>query len=223
MNAFLDVVAIYGGTALPNGTDISSIYGTAAKIGPNKFITAAHVIIESKKHDSFGIVFKYLDENTFRTKDIDNIQLYEEIDIATFECDVPHINTFELEESKLPLLADVETLGFPYGLESEERLINLRAFKGYIVGNHYGFNRLVGSPSISELSFHCPRGLSGAPVFSKQNKIVGVVIGNNITEMTIYTEKEKISENTEHIFEKTESMHLGVMVRSEYLLNNEYT
>jgi V8-like Glu-specific endopeptidase len=223
MNAFLDVVGIYGGKKEPDDTNITAIYGTASKIGNTKFITAAHVIVECMKHDSYGILFKYLDEKNYRTKDIENIQIYEDIDIATFECDVPHINKYELEDQKLPLLADVASLGFPYGLESKEKTINLRAFKGYIVGNHYEFSKLDGNPSISELSFHCPRGLSGAPVFSKRNKIAGIVIGNNITEMTIYSEKEKVSENKEHIYEKFEAMHLGVMVRSEFLIKKGYT
>jgi len=38
---------------------------------------------------------------------------------------------------------------------------------------------------------------------------VGVVVGNNITDMTVYSEKEVDNENST-IYEKTESLHLGV-------------
>lgn len=222
MNAYLQVIGIFGGKPLANDIEISMIYGTASKISETKFITAAHVLVSCMEHESFGVLFKYPDEKIVRIKEIHNVQLYKSTDIATFDCDLPHIYQFQLEENKLPLLADVESLGFPYGLESQDKIINLRAFKGYITGNQNEFTKLDGRPSISELSFHCPRGLSGAPVFSKSNKIAGIVIGNNISEMTIYSEKEKTIDGNEVYYEKTESMHMGVMVRSEFILKMKY-
>ena len=70
-----------------------------------------------------------------------------------------------------------------------------------------------------ELSFPCPRGLSGAPVIRMKpepQRIIGVVLASTITDETVYQEEEKsIEDGTETVFTKTEALHLGLAIRAD--------
>ena len=81
-------------------------------------------------------------------------------------------------------------------------------------------------PRVYELSFQCPRGLSGAPLLLKGNdpSIVGLIISNIVTEIQVSSVKEVITEETENqqtttTTERYESLHLGIAVQSNSLVN----
>jgi hypothetical protein len=117
----------------------------------------------------------------------------------------------------LGLLHDVWSAGYPFALNTETGYFYVRAFRGHIVGEG-AFQDLRGNPGIYELSFHCPRGLSGAPLVSgrdDQQQLVGVVIGNKSTSMTVFrrTETEKEGATVRELIQD-EVMHIGVAIKA---------
>jgi hypothetical protein len=100
-------------------------------------------------------------------------------------------------------------------------MADVRAFKGNIVGGT-PLKHLSAHPPAWEISFPCPRVLSGAPLIRTDpppNEIVGVVLGNKITEMVVYTERETLAEHgRDHTFIKTEALHLGVPIKADAVL-----
>lgn len=115
---------------------------------------------------------------------------------------------------ELPRLETVQTVGFPHGLEPGE--IITRAFRGEIVSGRV-WKRLPASPRVYELSFMCPRSLSGAPLFTTElsPSVVGTINGNVITCITVYSETERhVEDGEETIHEKTEALHLGLAIQS---------
>lgn len=117
------------------------------------------------------------------------------------------------------MLADVQTAGFPYGFDPSRHILTLRAYKGYIVSNGR-FPRLPPIPRCYELSFQAPRGLSGGPLWSSEPvpTLCGVVIGNQSTEMLVFSAREKLSEQTETIVERFEAMQAGIAIQTTALL-----
>jgi hypothetical protein len=73
-----------------------------------------------------------------------------------------------------------------------------RSFKGYIVSTKR-FLRFAAKPWVYELSFACPRGLSGASVITLDGapRVTGVVVGNHSIQMNDFTDREIISTDKE--------------------------
>jgi hypothetical protein len=74
---------------------------------------------------------------------------------------------------------------------------------------------------VYELSFQCPRGISGAPIWTTEGegRAAGVIIGNDIMEMEVYSEKEILKEpHQETILIKTEALHLGIAITPTAIL-----
>jgi hypothetical protein len=116
------------------------------------------------------------------------------------------------------LFDDVRTFGYPYGYDAELGTLNIRAFRGEIVGGT-SLRTLAAQPPVYELSFACPRGLSGAPLAwwdsKPRGQVVGVVLSNTITEMPVFTETETLAEGGQITkLVKTEALHLGLAIRS---------
>ena len=117
------------------------------------------------------------------------------------------------------MLDSIRTAGFPYGLDMAQLKISVRAFAGEIVSTQ-NWSGLSAKPEAYELLFQCPRGLSGAPLWVPLTTpvIVGMIIGNCITEMIIHSEKEESTEDGKTtIYERTESLRLGLAVQTKPL------
>jgi hypothetical protein len=123
---------------------------------------------------------------------------------------------------ELPKLTNVLTLGYPYALDLENRVLNSRAYKGHVVSST-SFRKLKAKPRIYELSFQAPRGLSGAPLLAIDNesKIVGCIIGNESSEMLVFSSREIITEDKESIVERYEALQHGIAFQTESLLKIE--
>jgi len=101
-------------------------------------------------------------------------------------------------------------------------VIAVRAFVGHTVCSRRLF-RLPAAPLIHELSFACPRGLSGAPLWRvslRSATVVGMILANEITEMTVYSEKERLVDpaGTRELV-KTEALHLGLALSAQAIVS----
>lgn len=115
----------------------------------------------------------------------------------------------------LPLLSDVFTSGYPLAIDHNNgiNLISRRALKGYIV--HAGKNiNHSNNTECYELSFYCPPGISGAPLFYTEEDnliyIQGIIVGVSRSENPITQIKE--IENV--IYEKIETTFYGVAINA---------
>ena len=127
---------------------------------------------------------------------VSEIEVLPACDIGLLKASVPDPRTFPWSSGpeELPILADVQIFGYPYALDLAERTLQVRAFKGHIVSVGR-VAALPSRPACYALSFAAPRGLSGAPVLSvgQHLRVEGVVVGNKSTEMTVFTDRERVA------------------------------
>lgn len=205
----------------PNQAKAQAVCGTAFSIGKNVCLTAAHVWANVQQFPIQAViaVTNPLSREGNLVK-IDAGETFTEIDIAVIRVSsVEWPTPLTWSRTPLDLLTDVETFGYPYGFDAESQMFNVRAFRGHVVGGKE-LAHLSGRPAALEVSFACPRGLSGAPlVISSHGAVAGVIVGNDITEMVVYSEKESLAESgRETVLVKTEALHLGVAVTASAIL-----
>jgi hypothetical protein len=91
------------------------------------------------------------------------------------------------------MVETVRATGYPHGLNAASQALGARSFQGEIVADVRRWERLPARPPVYELSFQCPRGLSGAPLLhpvrDKMPTVAGVILGNEIVDMTVYSEE----------------------------------
>lgn len=123
------------------------------------------------------------------------------------------------QADELSMLNNVWAAGYPYALVPSLSIIAVRSFQGYIVSDTRLFE-VTARPPAYELSFHCPRGLSGAALCSPTGAVVGMILGNRITSMTVFHEIETLKEEgSEREVRREEAMHLGVAIKAAALLD----
>jgi len=197
----------------------ATVCGTAFSIGGDAYMTAGHVWENAQTYplQAMGVrVGPQWEMTLHRIVEGEPIAAF---DLAIFQALAP-VPDKALSWSTLQpgLFADVRAFGYPYGYDSEVGMLNLRAFRGEIVGGT-SLRTLTGQPPVYELSFPCPRGLSGAPLAwwesTPRGCIVGVVLTNTVTEMTVFSETETLAEGSQVTkLIKTEALHLGIAIRS---------
>ena len=201
---------------------VKEVYGTAFHIGHGIFMTAGHVLKGAMAHDFFQIGFP---ENKFwKATYIKSHELFEDYDLAFFTTDMKGINTLKWCVEEIPMLTPIYSFGFPFALDLENSTIHVRAFRSEVV-SYRTWTGLKSKPRTLELAFQCPKGLSGAPILTYPSppKVAGVIFGNSITEMNVYSMTERTVEGTETIYEKTEAMHLGLALHSSSILGIKST
>jgi len=211
-----------------NNFIINDVYGTASYIGNGCFITAGHTVKNASQIGSFGIGYAGKNETAWKYLSAINHEIFEEIDLAIIKCNI--FNT-EIKSAKIAskfdpdLLADVYTCGFPHAYDKHNKTLRTRALKGYIVS--YGKFFELRKPVLGyELSFNCPRGISGAPLMLKNKGnipiVIGYIIGNTITEILVNEEREKNKDGNEiTVYEKMETTRFGLAVSISELKNIE--
>lgn len=137
-------------------------HGTAFCLAPSLFLTAAHVFRDAK-NDGDDVCVARLTPGNFHGVTVQDVELFEDIDLALLHCPGLAADILPLSFAPLPYLADVIAAGFAFGFEPP--VFHMRAFKGYIV-NRRAHNRFGASPPGYELSFIPPPGLSGAPLLT---------------------------------------------------------
>jgi hypothetical protein len=215
---------ILGGKGTELDFEPLNILGTASCFYGNKYVTAGHSMNAAQTYESayMGLIDKRTEQIYYVP--LNDIDIHEDIDLATFE--IPHgieNMSFKIGTDKLEMLSDVLACGFPHGLDLEYRILRNRAFKGYII-NYGPFYQFPRRPNCYELSFVCPRGISGAPLLQfdtdyLQYLIYGYVIGNSNSEITVFKETEKTDDGSvKTIYEKTESTKFGIAIQVDELL-----
>jgi len=120
-------------------------------------------------------------------------------------------------------MAAVWTTGYPFAYERELSTITVRSFSGHVISDTM-MRELRLKPRVYELSFQCPRGLSGAALANgppwTRAMVRGMVLGNKITSMTVFHEVETLKEHgREFELRREEALHLGVALKASVLLS----
>jgi len=208
------VFPVFGAGAGPKG-DLEELCGTAFSIGPGVFMTAGHVVKKAFTHQVAAIGFPGAPGLTWRGSSIDERELFDDLDIGICKARVPHAPPAPWGGGEPLLLSEeVQTVGYPHGLDLALRMVVVRAFQGHIVSERK-FGGLPGLPRVYELSFPCPKGISGAPIWTTEGegRVAGVIVSNAIMEMEVYKETEVLKEpHKETILIKTEALHLGIAI-----------
>lgn len=109
-----------------------------------------------------------------------------------------------------------------HALDLSAFTITIRSFRGTIVTPRT-WHGLPAKPRVYELSFPCPRGLSGSPLWrigAAPPSVVGVVFGNSITDMIVNQSVEKSKDGDETAFyERVEALHLGLAIQALSILD----
>lgn len=210
------------------------IWGTAFCIGEGFYLTAAHVMesasgsVENQISDALTIGLGIANSGGWLFSTDTKYEIHPQLDLAIIE-NHHHFNSsrdsvvpaWNLEQ--LLVLNDVYTLGYPYAKFEKDDLTSItpRGFKGHIIGlRDHG---LMTGPDFGayELSFQTPRGLSGAPLFSRgpDHCVCGLIIANEMKEMTV-SRWEDINEDGQrstHI--QSEVMNIGIAIQEAEIFN----
>jgi len=201
---------------------ITGALGTCFCLKDNIFVTAGHVLRAAITHDYYAIGF--VDSERYKGVQIEEYEINDDIDIAVFKGNINGQAIFPISNEQHPMLFPVKTCGYPYALNQDIGTLSLRGFQGTIV-SYTRNQQLAGKPGCYELSFTCPRGLSGSPLWdvTDKQKIAGVIIGTSNSEMIIHSERTVDSNGNESIYEKTEVMHLGIAVHIQEVSKVNFT
>lgn len=195
------------------------VYGTTFYLKNNIFMTAGHSIEYALRgeHSVLGLVYlahfvagrayvcKVADYEIVADYDVGFVKVKDEISQA---------KALVWDFNKLNILDEIRTTGFPHALDHYQKRFMIRAFQGYIV-SCTEFRELEARPLCYELSFPCPKGLSGAPLFTREPEptIRGVVIKSSSMAMEVFSEKETIGEGT-HTLHEAYFLGLGLTTGS---------
>ena len=216
------VFGIYGGNAEGKDFHAKCLLGTAFYIGGDIFMTAGHVLKQAENYDLVTIAVKGKSVEkkvgSLAFAGVGKHEIFEKTDIGLIRSLVNNHQDMQIplwSSENLYPLDDVHTMGFPFGLDVPNNGVYLRALKGYIVSSYQFDIPNYGKANCYELSIHCPRGLSGAPLLSNAEPggLFGVIIGNSSSELEIYYEQKEDKEaNTINTYHKTETTKYGIAI-----------
>lgn len=220
------VFSVFGGHIDKTGCFIpKDLYGTAFYLNNSIFMTCAHTIKNAYENPLVAIGFLN-ERNTVSYMSVIEKEIFEEVDAGLLVASVDRAKPLRWLNHTLVMLDEVVSVGFPFGYDRKNLQLYTRSFKGYIsmVGNYFTF---VSKPPIYELSYMCPKGISGAPLLCKyENELVvcGQTIGSEITELLVSSFKETEKRTNEIItYERSEAFHRGIAIRNEayYSINSK--
>src|SRR5882724_2705064 len=197
-----------------------NVYGTAFSIAGDCFVTAGHSIKNAlSENDVLAVGF--IDGESYLLAEALDHEVVEDLDTGIIKT-IAHVARAKQHQWQLEPLAsliDVGASGYPYALDTERNSIASRSFKGYVVSRTR--TPFLANPWGYELSFACPRGLSGSPLTTLDYfpLIAGIVVGNRSTEMNIFSDREIISADKELIVERYEALQLGIAIQGAELMS----
>lgn len=203
-----------------------NLYGTASYLGNRIFITAGHSVLNAKESEHMGVAFRdnHNSMSGYTYVSFKDFEIFEDLDLALVKLDN---NNFEAKAEKWTLkntnfLENVFTIGYPFGYSSLEKELVVRGLKGHIVTRRH-FHGFPSKPLIYELSFHCPRGVSGASLKDAEtSQVKGFIIGNSATEISVFKEEEIIkSKNEKTVYEKVETTKYGIAITIANLIDKK--
>lgn len=194
----------------------NNVYGTAIYLEHNRFLTAGNVLQDAIGHEQFGLGYNIGSE--WHSAPIIRHELHPEHDIGIFEASVPGAKAWQWEFSEQALLSAVQTIGYPHVPDLSRSVPNMRAFRGYVVST-FTSTALRAEPRCYELSFACPRGLLGAPLFTvnRNPKLTGLLIGNKAAQLLVYCDREGKADTPEGGELRYDTLPLGVALQTSAL------
>lgn len=220
--------------AVTDESDVNNVrlLGTAFNIGEGQYVTAGHVA-ELARASKNAYIRQYEPEGNVTGHGILDTYVMPDLDFGLlFAKDLQsYVPSWVTDLVALP--ADVETVGLAYGWDVKDKHFHMRFFKGHIVSALWtGSGEPVLEPVRQrpnprywelELSFPCPRGLSGAPLFLRTKyglSVLGVIIGNTTSTMNVLTSVEEVESGGRfERHEVHEYLHLGRAISSYSLLD----
>jgi hypothetical protein len=164
-------------------------HGTAFCMAPGLFVTAAHVFQDASAVGEVALARLAPGRHDIRV--VEDAEVYEGIDLALLRCERLAAEVLPFSFQTLPLLFDVISAGYPFGLElprgfpNEPPTYHLRAFKGYVVTRR-SLRHLTATPPGYEISFVPPMGLSGAPLMIgdfEPRAVAGIILMHHHVEL----------------------------------------
>lgn len=224
------VLPVFGGTINKLGVfEPKYAIGTAFPIGQFLFLTAGHVIdyAADYSHVTLGFMRDY--ENHLQFCPVLKMERKAHPDIGIIMANLIDVNVMAWYAPRVHALDDIVVAhGYPFGYDANLNAVALRHFKGYVVGA--GFRDVLRT-LIYELSFPCPRGISGAPLLIKvdtedgpASMIAGLITGNSLVEIDIDYRHEIIETFDENkvkteIIHKTETTTFGIALQQTAILD----
>lgn len=212
------VFPVFGGELDKDGYFVpKSLYGTAFYIKNNFFVTCCHTIDNVRQHPIVALGFQN-ENNIVSYKSVVDSETFESNDSGILVCEIERAQSYKWLNQKLVMLNEVISTGFPFGFDSVNRQLYTRSFKGEIsmIGNYHTF---ASKPPCYELSYMCPKGLSGAPLIcltDGQLVVCGMTIGNEITDVIVSSFREELqTPNKISVYEKSEAFHRGIAMQTE--------
>lgn len=207
---------------------ITGMYGTATHLNNGIFITAAHSIKNASEHEKFGLSFltDLRDSATgihnSQTHFVSDYELFEDYDLGLIRLSEPNTRALSYKWDASPglMFENVMAIGFPHAHDAPNKFYATRGLKGHIVCQNIFF-RFKSNPKIYELSFHCPRGISGAALADTIDipKVKGYIIGNEANEIMVFSEREIDEASGEKtVFEKYETTKFGIAIQVSNIL-----
>ncbi len=194
------------------------VVGAAFRLGDNFFLTAAHCLKPPGEHPWIGLGVLGHGAELQQVVDVSGAECDESCDLGVFECRTGETHKrLHWSDRLLPMGASVSAPGYAYGFGQDGRGVTGRTFSGTVVAAR-PFRRVRAEPRAYEVSFQCPRGLSGAPLLTETLAVSGVVLGNQSTEMMVYASREHVSPERQHVVERFEPLALGIAIQSRAVL-----
>lgn len=213
---------ILQGESFAKGFHLKGLLGTAFAINERIFITAGHCLPEIFDNQiSIGIVSN--SDSHYRSYPVKRYEIIEEIDLGIIEtasdCEVKSICW---SSKRAHDATKISASGYAYGLDIKNKSLYNRTFTGYTVASKQNFRLKDKKLKLYELSFICPKGLSGAPVIDEsKGVIIGVILGNTKYEIELGSFKEQIKSKEEtKTYITTETMKLGEASQVHTLLDH---
>lgn len=210
------------GELLPIGLGVHNLLGTAFAINNSIFITAGHCLPrEINQYLCVGIEF----DGQYIPAFVKQYEIIEELDLGIIELHKPaNIKSILWKNDRVHDGTLVSASGYAYGMDSINHALFNRTFMGYTVSSKHNFRFKERKVMSYELSFVCPKGLSGAPVIEEgSGAIIGIVHGNSDVSIETGSWKEEIHGSNEvKSYITTETMKLGEAIQNRSILD-EYS
>ncbi len=138
-------------------------YGTAFALTASVFVTAAHVYHGAAVDGRVAL----MRVSPSRVALVTGVELFDEQDLALIVAPaLADASVLPYHFEPLYWWARVRAIGFPFSVDPERLVLEMRAFEGHVV-NRRELYQLRGQPPGYELSFPAPPGLSGAPLLAE--------------------------------------------------------
>jgi hypothetical protein len=159
-------------------------FGTAFAVADGVFMTADHVARAAAGHGQLTLG-RSSEKPMLVGARVQEWESWPERDVALLfgpTNELTLLNTWLI--SRVQVLTDLSSFGFPHAITRENGRehfdVVFRAYKGHVITTR-GFDRLPNRPTVYEMSYPYPEGLSGGPVLLNhegQLAVAGIVIGS---------------------------------------------